>query len=454
MLKLPQSFIDKYQKLLGDDAEDFFQSLNKDVQKGFRLNSLKENYQNVNLPLEKPIPYIKDGYYGEIDGKSLEHQAGYVYSQDISAMYVGQVVNAQPGDIVLDLCAAPGGKSTHIAEQLQNQGLLISNEINHKRAEILVENLERFGSRNVIILNETPQKIAKELPNTFDKIVVDAPCSGEGMFRKNHDAVKYWDIDYPSKCAKRQREILEEAIKTLKPGGELVYSTCTFSPEEDEQIVQWVLDNYPELELIEIPKYEGMDNGRPDFANNNSELTKCVRLMPHHFNGEGQFIAKFKSTVEYVKPKRKKNKKGQNWQITNEQYELWKKFISVFSSDLFQLNKSDFKVLNNHLYLLKKEWPDISKMKFMRPGVYLGEFKKKRFEPSYALALLLTSKESDQIISVEYEQWQKYLTGETIQISQNLTNGWYLLECEGKIFSFGKLVNGVVKNFIPKKIRF
>ena len=177
MLKLPQDFIEKYQTLLGDEAEAFFKSLDEDVQKGFRINSLKPHADHLQIDTSHPIPFIKDGYYGTVSGRSLAHQAGYVYSQDISAMYVGQVVDAQPGETVLDLCAAPGGKSTHIAQQLNNQGLLVSNEINHKRASILVENLERFGAKNVIILNEDPSHLAQNLKQRFEKVVVYAPCS-------------------------------------------------------------------------------------------------------------------------------------------------------------------------------------------------------------------------------------------------------------------------------------
>lgn len=459
MLKLPQDFIDKYQNLLGDEAEAFFDSLNDDVQKGFRLNPLKNDYQNVDVSLDNPIPFIKDGYFGQISGKSLDHQAGYVYSQDISAMYVGQIVAATPGDYVLDLCAAPGGKSTHIAQQLQNQGLLVSNEINHKRAEILVENLERFGALNTIILNETPQKIAEYLPATFDKVVVDAPCSGEGMFRKDHDAIKYWNKNYPAECAERQKKILQSAIRTVKPGGQLIYSTCTFSPEEDEQVVQWVLDNYPEFKLVEIPRFEGMDAGRPDFANQNSELKKCVRLMPHHFQGEGQFIAKFINCNESLvkrKPlkKKKKQKNQSNQRIDNEQFKMWQAFIKPFSTVLCSKNKKDFKVLNQHLYYIPKESPDISQLKFMRPGLYLGEFKKNRFEPSYSLALALNPAETTKTILFTKEQWEQYLTGQTVKLDADLSNGWYLLVCDHKAFSFGKYVNHEVKNFIPKKIRF
>ena len=307
-MDLPKEFIEKYQKLLGDEAEAFLASLDEKSVIGFRLNPLKRHYKDVDYDLTASVPFAQDGFIGKVSGRSLEHQAGYVYSQDLSAMYVAAVANAQPGDKVLDLCAAPGGKSTQLAEQLNNQGLLVSNEINTKRAKILAENMERIGAKNVIITNESPDNLAKVFKGYFDKIVVDAPCSGEGMFRKDHSAVKYWHKDYPAECAHRQKLILEEAMKMLKTGGELVYSTCTFAPEEDEQIVAWLLENY-DLTLEPITKYDGMDSGRPEFADGNEDLTKTIRLMPHHFEGEGQFLAKLKFNGEAVSVAKKKAKK-------------------------------------------------------------------------------------------------------------------------------------------------
>ena len=313
-MDLPKDFIEKYQNLLGDEAEDFLASLDEKSVIGFRLNPLKRHYKDVDYDLTASVPFSQDGFIGKVSGRSLEHQAGYVYSQDLSAMYVAAVANAQPGDKVLDLCAAPGGKSTQLAEQLNNQGLLVSNEINTKRAKILAENMERIGAKNVIITNESPDNLAKVFKGYFDKIVVDAPCSGEGMFRKDHSAVKYWHKDYPDECAHRQKLILEEAMKMLKTGGELVYSTCTFAPEEDEQIVAWLLENY-DLTLEPINKYDGMDSGRPEFADGNKDLDKTIRLITQYFEGDGQFLAKVKCNGEaarVVKKKTKKKKKSKN----------------------------------------------------------------------------------------------------------------------------------------------
>ena len=340
---------------------------------------------------------------------------------------------------------------------MNNEGLLVSNEINRKRALILAENMERIGARNVIVTNEDPTGLLKTFEQFFDKIVVDAPCSGEGMFRKDHAATKYWHKDYPNECAARQKLILADAMKMLKQGGTLVYSTCTFAPEEDEQIITWLLNEYPYLELVPIKKYSGMDEGRPAFSDGNEELRGCVRLMMHHFKGEGHFIAKLKDTrpvVEDVSKKKKgKKKHGKRDTMSSEQVELWQNFAKEFELEKFSL--SDLKVLGDHLYLYQESWPDISRLKFIRPGFLLGTFKKKRFEPSYGLALALDPAKCQRKLAVEKEDWQKYVAGNVISLKKRPAqgNGWYLLECEEKAFAFGKVVDLTVKNFFPKGLR-
>ena len=456
-MNLPDEFIEKYTKLLGDEAESFFESFDTEPQKGFRLNPLKSNYQNVALNLEHPVDYSAVGYVGSVSGNSLEHQTGYGYSQDLSAMYVGEVCGPRPGEKILDLCAAPGGKSSHLASLMNNEGLLVSNEINRKRALILAENMERIGARNVIVTNEDPTGLLKTFEQFFDKIVVDAPCSGEGMFRKDHAATKYWHKDYPNECAARQKLILADAMKMLKQGGTLVYSTCTFAPEEDEQIITWLLNEYPYLELVPIKKYSGMDEGRPAFSDGNEELRGCVRLMMHHFKGEGHFIAKLKDmrpVGENVSKKKKgKKKHGKKSAMSSEQVELWQNFAKEFELEGFSL--SNLKVLGDHLYLYQESWPDISRLKFIRPGFLLGTFKKKRFEPSYGLALALDPTKCQRKLAVEKEDWQKYVAGNVISLKERPAqgNGWYLLECEDKAFAFGKVVDLTVKNFFPKGLR-
>lgn len=452
-MKLPQDFIDKYTHLLGDEAPDFFESLDQDSVIGFRLNPLKNDYRNIKYSLNKTIDYTNDGFIGKVSGRSLEHQTGYVYSQDLSAMYVAIVADAKPGEKVLDLCAAPGGKSTQLAESMQNQGVLVSNEINYKRAKILAENMERIGAKNVVVTNESPDRLVSVFKHYFDKIVVDAPCSGEGMFRKDHAATKYWHKEYPNECAKLQKEILVQAMQMLKSGGELIYSTCTFAPEENEEIVSWLLENY-DLTLEPIKRYDGMEPGRPEWGNGNPTISHTVRLMSHKFQGEGQFLAKFKDNTTENKFKVKKKKAKKSKGISPSEFGLWNEFIKPFKSELSNLNINDLKLNGDYLYYYPQELPDIEKLKYMRPGLALGIFKKNRFEPSYALALSLNEVSDERVIKVTKEQWKQYVAGDVIPSNESKKNGWYLLETEGKYFAFGKLVNGTIKNFMPKGLRF
>ncbi|WP_370629296.1 RsmB/NOP family class I SAM-dependent RNA methyltransferase [Lactobacillus sp. Sy-1] len=449
MLKLPEQFKLKYEKLLGDQAEAFFQSFEQPVNHAFRINPLKQHLPNEES-LSDPVPHCQWGYYGKVNGKSVDHQSGAVYSQEPSAMYVGEVAAPKPGMKVLDLCAAPGGKSTHLASFLDNTGLLVSNEINYKRAKILVENLERFGAQNTVILNEDPQTLRKHFPAYFDQILVDAPCSGEGMFHKDPDATQYWNSDYPSECAVRQQAILSDAVQMLKPGGELVYSTCTFAPEEDEQIIAWLLTKYP-FEMVPINKDAGMVDAKPEWADGNPEIAKAVRLFPHLFRGEGHFIAKLrlKEAVNNPKP----IKKFERGNLNREQKQLWADFMA---DNIDQLPINDLICFGDQLYTLQANIPELKGLKVMRPGLLFGTFKKKRFEPSYALALAVQPASMKKTVVIDHAQWAKYVHGDTFKLVDDaqLTKGWYQLICDDQAIGFGKNVNGTIKNFFPKGLRF
>ncbi|MDU4411341.1 MAG: RsmB/NOP family class I SAM-dependent RNA methyltransferase, partial [Streptococcus sp.] len=280
-MQFPSDFIEKYNNLLGDEAKDFFASFDQEAVSAYRTNPLKKQQKDFS----DAIPETPWGHYGKISGKSADHATGLVYSQEPAAQMVAQVAAPSKGSRVLDLAAAPGGKSTHLLSYLDNTGLLVSNEINPKRSKILVENIERFGARNVVVTNTSADKLAKVFKNYFDTIVFDGPCSGEGMFRKDPEAIQYWHKDYPSELAQLQKDILSDGLKMLAPGGQLIYSTCTWSPEENEGVVAWILENYPDLELVQIPKWNGMRGG--------IDFPETARMYPHHFKGEGQFVAKF-----------------------------------------------------------------------------------------------------------------------------------------------------------------
>lgn len=459
-MQLPEKFIEKYQRLLGDEAPTFLASFDQPSQSGFRVNPLKAAPQATIDQAAGKVPYVPTGYYGGVDGKSLDHVTGAIYSQEPSAMYVGEVVDPQPGERVLDLCAAPGGKTTHLVAKMHDQGLLVANEIFRKRAKVLAENLERWGTTSTVVMNESPADLEEQFPQFFDRILVDAPCSGEGMFRKEPAGIEYWNPDYPAECANRQRKILASAIKMLKPGGILVYSTCTFAPEEDEQNLAWLLQNYPDLKTVPVKKYPGMDDGRPEWADNNPAIRDAVRLFPHHIKGEGHFIAKLQNgdsvSVEAAAPaKRHRNKKKRRQQRPSLDKQDQAEFAAVRDVLLPDYQPNRLVTFGDQLYALPKGMPaDLAGMTILRPGLHLGTFKKNRFEPALAWALATDPATCPRVLELSHDQWRQYVHGDVVTIDSPKQNGWYLLACDGHTTGFGKLVGTTIKNFYPKGLRF
>ena len=434
MMTLKKDFIEKYTRLLAAEAPAFFETFEKEPVSAFRTNPLKEAQQDF---MDK-IPNMLWSYYGKVSGKSPEHVTGLVYSQEPAAQIVGQVASPQKGMKVLDLAAAPGGKSTHLLSYLENTGLLVSNEISSKRAKILVENIERFGARNVVVTNESAERLAKVFSAYFDVIVLDAPCSGEGMFRKDPAAIDYWDASYPAQCAQLQREILVSAMDMLAPAGQLIYSTCTWSPEENEEIVSWLLENY-DLELVPIDKINGMVDG--------IGYPETARMYPQHFKGEGQFVAKFRSLAESSR----KTIKPRKTNLNREQSQLWQDFCKENLQTSFD---GFLQVFGDQLYLLPHGLPDLSTLRIARNGLHLGTFKKKRFEPSFALGLTLTSNEVVRRVEISEADFIQYAAGNTVSVPLDLPNGWYQVAIKGNGLGFAKVVSGVLKNNFPKGLRF
>ena len=434
MMTLKKDFIEKYTRLRAAEAPAFFETFEKEPVSAFRTNPLKEAQQDF---MDK-IPNMLWSYYGKVSGKSPEHVTGLVYSQEPAAQIVGQVASPQKGMKVLDLAAAPGGKSTHLLSYLENTGLLVSNEISSKRAKILVENVERFGARNVVVTNESAERLAKVFSAYFDMIVLDAPCSGEGMFRKDPAAIDYWDASYPAQCAQLQREILASAMDMLAPAGQLIYSTCTWSPEENEEIVSWLLENY-DLELVPIDKINGMVDG--------IGYPETARMYPQHFKGEGQFVAKFRSLAESSR----KTIKPRKANLNREQSQLWQDFCKENLQTSFD---GFLQVFGDQLYLLPHGLPDLSTLRIARNGLHLGTFKKKRFEPSFALGLTLTSNEVVRRVEISEADFIQYAAGNTVSVPLDLPNGWYQVAIKGNGLGFAKVVSGVLKNNFPKGLRF
>lgn len=468
MTNLPTDFISKYTRLLGDEAPAFFDTFDDQVQKAYRMNPLKAHPIVSDTPDHGPVPYGQWGHFGAVSGHSVDHVTGVVYSQEPSAQFVGEVLQPQPGERVLDLAAAPGGKTTHLAAFMQQDGLLWANEIFMNRAKILSENIERMGVQNSIVSSHAPAELSAKLPQFFDKILLDAPCSGEGMFRKNPAAVAQWHQDFPQELADLQREILKEAMKMLRPGGQIVYSTCTFAPEEDEQMIAWLMQEYPEMTLlpIEKPAHTHVSDGRPAWADHDYtagqtaesttvdqiELAKTARLWPQVLQGEGHFAAKLQKsatateTEVNVKPL-----------VPSPLSRAQEQIVTAFLSDTlvdFDLAGRTLTLFGDRLYLAPVDTPDITGMKILRLGLELGTFKKNRFEPAHALALALPPKAFVQTYALDTADWAKFVHGDVIRPDVPLQKGWVVMTANENGAGWGKFVDGQIKNFFPKGLRF
>lgn len=468
MSNLSEDFINKYTHLLGNEADSFFKSFSKPVQKAYRINPLKANTSGLDVPDKGQVPYGQWGHFGQVSGHTVAHVTGVVYSQEPSAQFVGEVVHPQPGERVLDLSAAPGGKTTHLASFMQQKGILWSNEIFMNRAKILSENVERFGIKNAVVTSHTPAELSTRLPQYFDKILLDAPCSGEGMFRKNETAIQQWHKDFPKELAELQRSILHEAIKMLRPGGQIIYSTCTFAPEEDEQMIAWLVSTYPTLTLdtIDKPAHTHLSDGRPEWADKSytdglstesltkekTDLKKTARLWPQLLNGEGHFVAKL-SQSEAISSSETVVETLKSTAMDRMQEKLVVSFLTENLVD-FDLNQGKLTLFGERLYLAPLETPDISGMKILRLGLELGTFKKNRFEPAHALALAIHPDAVAQAFEMAQPQWADFVHGDVIRTQKPLKKGWVLMTANGNGVGWGRYVDGQIKNFFPKGLRF
>ncbi|RYL88896.1 RsmF rRNA methyltransferase first C-terminal domain-containing protein [Sporolactobacillus sp. THM19-2] len=452
-MTLPEAFTEKMTHLLGDEAPAFLATYQESRSYGLRANLLKitrdELMHKSDFAL-KPVPFCPSGfYYSEADrpGKHPWHQAGLYYIQEPSAMFVAEAVGAEPGDRVLDLCAAPGGKSTQLAAAMHNRGLLVTNEIYQKRAKVLSGNIERMGITNALVTNETPDRLAAYFPGNFDKILVDAPCSGEGMFRKDPEAAEYWSPEHVRECAALQARILEEACSMLRQGGVLVYSTCTFSPEENEQQIEALLTRYPDLELVPLKKSDGVEDGRPEWSRSkNPALLRTARLWPHRLRGEGHFVAKL---IKNGPAPTKKLKAAPSAGTS-----LLKDYRTFEAQALTKRRHGRFFYRGSQLYLLPEDCPDFGKLRVIRAGLHLGEQKKHRFEPNHALALAgsATSFQSLLPLLSSGKEWVRYLHGETLPVPPEI-KGWTVVTIDGCPLGWGKALGGILKNFYPKGLR-
>ena len=449
-MECPKEFLERMQTLLGEEYSDFIKAMEGARSYGLRINPLKQG--DTALHLEeifalRPIPWAAGGFYYDPEtrpGRHPYYEAGLYYIQEPSAMAVGALAAPEPGMRVLDLCAAPGGKTTHLAGYLKGEGLLVANEIHPGRAKILAQSVERAGIINCLVTNEPPDRLAERFPQYFDCIVVDAPCSGEGMFRKEEIAVTEWTPDAPTKCAERQAEILDSAAKMLKPGGKIVYSTCTFAPEEDEGSVQRFLEHYPAFSVrAELQSFSAR---RPEWPGGGSpELSRTCRLFPHKLSGEGHFAAVLQHHgIEEAVSEPPRAKALREKEIPEE--------YRAFERDTLTKTFPHLLRGGDILWSLPEDMPDASGLRVLRQGLQLGTVKKGRFEPSHALALALDAGAVQRVCRLTAEQSIPYLCGQTIPC--NGENGWTLVLVDGISLGWGKVSGGVLKNHYPKGLRW
>lgn len=461
MKKIPEPFQQRMKSMLQEEYDAFIQTYETSSHQGLRVNTLKietTKFMELSPFSLEPVPWCPTGYYyseGDRPGKHPYHAAGLYYIQEPSAMSVVEWLQPQPGEKILDLCAAPGGKSTQIAAYLQGQGLLITNEINHSRAKALSENIERCGVKNAIVTNEPPDRLANRFPVFFDRILVDAPCSGEGMFRKLDEACDDWSSEKVMFCANMQEEILDSAARMLKPGGTIVYSTCTFSPEENEGKMAQFLSKHPEFELEELHPQHGMTAGRPEWGAGREDVSRTIRLWPHLLRGEGHFAAKLRKLDEAEDEGPLSTIKEHKSKVDKASLQLFQEFQKEYLSFEQPLEDKQLFMFGEHLYAAPSGMPSIDKLKVLRPGWHLGTIKKGRFEPSHSLALGLVSSEAKQTLSFRSAQseLERYLKGESLMVEGTL-KGWTLVCVEDYPLGWGKVSNGQCKNHYPKGLRW
>lgn len=454
-MELPVAFEQKMKEMLGPDYENYLASFECDAYQGLRVNTAKISVEDfIKLsPYElKQVSWCPNGFYYDKAQKPAKHPfyfAGLYYIQEPSAMTTASLLPVEEGDMVLDLCAAPGGKSTELAAKLNGTGLLVTNDISNSRAKALLKNMEVFGVGNALVTSEPPNELTKRFPEFFDKILIDAPCSGEGMFRKQGNMTKAWEKNGVDLFVGLQRSILKEAVTMLKPGGIMIYSTCTFSKEENEQAIEYLLSLDDSLHLQELPLFDGFDKGHPEWGlTGNEELTKCRRLWPHRIDGEGHFVAMVRKDrnqaaapiTEYIFSKER----------------LSREAVDFIESIRYPFDLSRMDVQKERVFYIPEKMPYVKGLRILRCGLYMGDMKKNRFEPSQSLAMFLKASlfPNSICLSVADERVIKYLKGETIELEENERNaykdGICLICVEQYPLGFGKLSKGTIKNkYLP-----
>lgn len=440
---LPQAFLDALRVQLGEaELAAYLRAMEQPHTRGLRVNLLR--WPDGVLPcavdgVGEAIPWAAGAYWvtGEArPGLDPLHEGGAYYLQEPSAMTAAALLAPLPGERVLDLCAAPGGKSTQLAAMLGGEGLLICNEIIPSRAQILSRNIERMGVRNAMVTSVAPDALARELPGFFDRILVDAPCSGEGMFRRQEEARAEWTPDAPAMCAQRQMDILHQAVKMLRPGGTMVYSTCTFNPVENEGVLERLLGAYPALRLqpFALPGLDAAPQG-------------YMHLYPHRMRGEGHFISLLSLRADAPQERPSVPEIREDAQARK----AWEAFAPEVLS-----RRARFSCIlqtGDALYAVPAGAPQLRGVRVLRAGLCLGHVKGKRIEPDHALAMALRGEEAARTAPFTREQALMYQHGEAISAPEGAVKGYALATLHGCPLGWVKCADGLYKNHYPKGLR-
>ncbi len=497
MMHVPDAFAEKMQKLLGADYENYVRSFDENTVQAFRLNPLKPRpAEFLRRSACAPVPWCDTGFYYEGEGRLSQtplYHGGVYYIQEPSAMAPASFLPVRPGDRVLDLCAAPGGKAAALAGRLGGQGLLVANDVSRSRCRALLKNLELAGVKNALITCEPPERLSRRFPFYFDSVLVDAPCSGEGMFRKDPAMAAAWSRQEVERYAALQKEILLSAAAMVRPGGHLLYATCTYSPEENEQAAEALLLGDPSFSLVELPRYPGVDEGHPAWSLSGEETLKyCRRFWHHRVRGEGQFAALFrrknaetsvsgadedmaarfetkaragsvplmedelktKAEAEY-RSKKKNRSEMRNRAESNRKSSdgrgnsaFLETLAAFFGRDPRTFSSWEPRLLTveERVFLLPEGAPDLSGLRVVRSGLCLGDWEKQRFTPSQALAMALSPESFPRTLKVPAEdiRVEKYLRGETVESEGE--DGWVLVCADAWPLGWGKRSRGRLKN--------
>jgi 16S rRNA C967 or C1407 C5-methylase (RsmB/RsmF family)/NOL1/NOP2/fmu family ribosome biogenesis protein len=474
---LPDGFVARMRELLGPEAPAFLDSLRRPAERSVRANPLK--LDPAGLPgllgiAAEPVPWCREAFFlpaGARVGDSLAHAAGLCYLQEPSALAVGEALDLRPGLRVLDLAAAPGGKTTLAAGRLGGRGLVVANEVERGRLPVLVDNLDRWGSWRTAVAGETVANLADRLPGAFDRVLLDAPCSGEGLFRRNPGAARQWRPGHVLGSARRQRRLLAAAARLVRPGGVLVYSTCTFAPEENEQQVAGFLAAHPGWEVLELPWHEGFAPGRPDWAPGGPpELARTARLWPHHLRGEGHFIAKLgrpgdlASAREQLAPRARGPRRGKvaeagtggvrpstgraDRDASGAGLAAWRRFAG---DALVREPPAAVVGVGERAYSVPDEEVAAAGVRLVRPGLLLGRARPGRFEPAHALAMAAGAGMARRVRRVDDEEAAAWLRGEPLDgVAEP---GWTLVSWNDWPLGWGRAAGGTLKNHYPKGLR-